>query len=395
MSSTFIYRKIRGVYSFALVLSLLSAGSLWSGCKQKGSKTTQQTASETEKESMSGSMPMDCTVCKQPSRADLLMGSKQTVSGADSGSLAGVSPDNGTGIDTAKMAWIRPGSFPMGSEQFEDAQPVHKVSLKGYYIDVHEVTNDQFARFVSQTHYITVAERPLNPKDFPGVPVKDLVPGSGVFAPPSHPVSLNDPMQWWKYVAGADWRHPKGPGSTINGKGNEPVVQVCYEDCQAYAKWAGKRLPTEAEWEYAAKAGHDYPDYYWGKSLLKNGHYMANNFQGHFPDHNTLQDGYQDLAPICTYPPSDYGLYDMEGNAWEWCSDFYRPDYYGKSPASNPQGPPDSYDPSEPNLVKRVQRGGSFLCSDEYCIRYKTGARGKGEPGSASNNLGFRLVKDK
>ncbi|UAY57437.1 formylglycine-generating enzyme family protein [Arachidicoccus terrestris] len=337
---------------------------------------------------------MDCTLCKEPSRAQLLMGGAgaRTDSGIDAGSRT----DAGSkGNDTAKMVLIEGGSFQMGSDQFADAQPIHRVHVSSFYMDTHEVTNDQFARFVAATNYITVAERPLNPKDYPGVPVDKLVPGSGVFTPPGHPVSLNNPMAWWSYVPGANWRHPKGPGSSIEGKGNLPVVQVCYEDCLAYAKWTGKRLPTEAEWEYAARAGKHFEDYYWGKQLRPGGHFMANNFQGHFPDHNTRADGYDELAPIESYPRSAFGLYDMEGNAWEWCNDFYRPDYYASSPVNNPQGPKDSYDPEEPGLVKRVQRGGSFLCSDEYCIRYKAGSRGKGEPKSASNNLGFRLVRDK
>ena len=336
-------------------------------------------------------VPMDCTLCKEPSRAGLLMGGN-----TGAGDTA-ARPDGAAvhGSDTAGMVFIKGGSFQMGSDQFADARPVHPVTVSSFYMDTHEVTNDQFAGFVAATHYITVAERPLNPKDYPGVPVDKLVPGSGVFTPPGHPVPLNNPMAWWSYIPGADWRHPTGPNSSIAGKGHYPVVQVCYEDCLAYARWAGKRLPTEAEWEYAARAGQHYEDYYWGKTLRQNGKYMANNFQGHFPDHNTRADGFDMLAPVEQYPASRYGLYDMEGNVWEWCSDFYRPDYYSHSPQNNPQGPKDSYDPEEPGLVKRVQSGGSFLCSDEYCIRYKAGSRGKGEPGSASNNLGFRLVRSK
>lgn len=367
------------------------------GHKQdNGDDSTAATAQGTVKTGASGKMPIDCTVCKEPSRAGLLMGSGNDSANntpATGSAVAGVSAD-GSAKDTAAMVHIKAGQFKMGSMQFPDAQPVHQVKLKSYYIDAHEVTNDQFARFVEATHYITVAERPLDPKDYPGVPVDKLVPGSGVFTPPNRRVNLNNPMQWWSYVPGANWRNPRGPSSNIKGKGHFPVVQVCYEDCEAYAKWAGKRLPTEAEWEFAAKAGQDFPNYYWGKTLTQNGHYMANNFQGEFPHHNTLKDGFATLAPTCTFPASAYGLYDMEGNAWEWCSDFYRPDYYKSSSAENPQGPASSYDPEEPGVTKRVQRGGSFLCSDEYCIRYKAGARGKGEPTSASNNLGFRCVRD-
>ena len=376
---------------FALSLSLFS-------CKDRGNQQnknnslTNKTAAASHP-ALNGKMPLDCTLCKEPSRAGLLMGAADT--GTDSAGAANTAGAVSSGADTGKMVLIKGGSFQMGSSQFPDAQPVHRVNISSFYMDTHEVTNDQFAKFVAATHYVTVAERPLNPKDYPGVPVDKLVPGSGVFTPPSHPVSLNNPMAWWSYVPGANWRHPKGPSTSIEGKGQLPVVQVCYEDCLAYAKWAGKRLPTEAEWEYAARAGKHFDDYYWGKELHPGGRFMANNFQGHFPDNNTKADGYDELAPIERYPVSAYGLYDMEGNAWEWCSDFYRPDYYGSSPASDPQGPKDSYDPEEPGQVKRVQRGGSFLCSDEYCIRYKAGSRGKGEPTSASNNLGFRLVRSK
>jgi sulfatase modifying factor 1 len=200
-------------------------------------------------------------------------------------------------------------------------------------------------------------------------------------------------LQWWQYVPGANWRHPQGPKSSIVGKGNDPVVQVCYEDAVAYANWAGKRLPTEAEWEYAARAGRRSTKYYWGNDLKPGGKWVANIFQGQFPNNNTTEDGFRTLAPVKTFPANAGGVYDMDGNVWEWCSDLYRPDYYQKSPANNPKGPSSSYDPEEPGLVKHVQRGGSFLCSDQYCIRYKAGSRGKGETTSASNNLGFRCVK--
>jgi formylglycine-generating enzyme required for sulfatase activity len=266
--------------------------------------------------------------------------------------------------------------------------------VKNFYVDEHEVTNAQFAEFVKATGYITVAEQPLNPADFPGVPVEKLVPGSAVFTPPSHPVSPDDPMQWWTYEDGANWKHPQGPSSNIAGKDNEPVVQVCYTDAVAYAKWAGKRLPTEAEWEYAARAGQYFDNYYWGKDLKPNGKWTANIFQGSFPHNNKMEDGFFDLAPVKSFPPNHFGLYDMEGNVWEWCSDWYRPDAYAKSISVNPQGPEDSYDPDEPGQQKHVQRGGSFLCSDDYCIRYKAGSRGKGETNSAANNLGFRCVMD-
>ena len=318
-------------------------------------------------------------VCKIPSRAMALR----------TAAVSGVSHEQ----STAGMVAVKGGTFRMGSTVFPDAKPVHAVTVNSFWMDAHEVTNAQFAAFVKATGYVTVAERPLNPADYPGVPADKLVPGSAVFTPPAQPVSLNNPLQWWAYVPGANWRHPQGPRSSIAGKGNEPVVQVCYEDAAAYAKWAGKRLPTEAEWEFAARAGRQQATFYWGNDLKPRGKWVANIFQGVFPTKNTLEDGFKTVAPVKTYPANSKGLYDMDGNVWEWCSDLYRPDYYQKSPAVNPKGPKDSFDPEEPGAVKHVQRGGSFLCSDQYCIRYRAGSRGKGETTSASNNLGFRCVR--
>lgn len=297
---------------------------------------------------------------------------------------------------SSTMVYIPAGQFSMGSDDpdFPDAQPVHPVGIHGFWMDEHEVTNGEFARFAEATRYVTVAERKLDPKDFPGVPAENLVPGSAVFAAPAQPVALDNPLQWWKYTPGTSWKHPLGPESAAEGKELEPVVQVCYEDALAYATWAGKRLPTEAEWEYAAQGGHPGRKYYWGNELKPGGKWLANIYQGNFPDKNTAEDGFAGIAPIKLFPANGYGLYDMDGNVWEWCSDFYRPDYYSQSPQNDPQGPADSYDPDEPGAVKRVQRGGSFLCSDQYCIRYRPGSRGKGEVSSASNNLGFRCVKD-
>lgn len=303
--------------------------------------------------------------------------------------------DMGLGSDDVVMVHIKAGKFEMGSEEFSDAQPVHLVSLKEFWMDEHEVTNRQFARFVEATGYQTVAERSLNPKDFPGVPRDLLVPGSAVFTPPSEDAGLQDHLQWWTYVPGASWRHPEGPSSSIKGKEDEPVVQVCYEDAVAFANWAGKRLPTEAEWEYAARGGQASNKYYWGNELKPGGKWPANVFQGDFPVYNSGEDGFKGQAPVKSFAPNPYGLYDMDGNVWEWCADYYRPDAYVHSGETNPQGPSDSHDPAEPGVEKRVQRGGSFLCSDQYCERYIAGSRGKGETSSASNNLGFRCVSDK
>ncbi|UFH56169.1 formylglycine-generating enzyme family protein [Spirosoma sp. KNUC1025] len=318
-------------------------------------------------------------LCKIPSRAAVLR----------SGSLA--KPENRS--ETAEMVLIQGGNFQMGAADFPDARPIHGVTVNSFWMDRHEVTNAQFAAFVKATGYVTVAERPLNPADFPGVPADKLVPGSAVFTPPTQAVSLQNPVQWWQYVAGTNWRHPLGPKSSIVGKDSEPVVQVCYDDAVAYARWAGKRLPTEAEWEFAARAGRKAAKYYWGNELKPRGKWAANIFQGNFPNANTAEDGFRTTAPVQTYSANAYGLYDMEGNVWEWCSDLYRPDYYQKSPVNNPKGPGNSYDPDEPGTIKHVQRGGSFLCSDQYCVRYQAGSRGKGETTSASNNLGFRCVR--
>jgi formylglycine-generating enzyme len=298
------------------------------------------------------------------------------------------------------MTWIPAGTFWMGCEDcgMPDALPVHQVSVDGFWMDITPVTNDQFAAFVQATHYITVAERKPDPKDVPGVPAQFLQPGSLVFTPPSHPVSLEDYSQWWSYVPGANWRHPTGPASDLTGLGQHPVVHIAWEDAQAYAKWAGKRLPTEAEFEFAARGGLDRNRYAWGNQLTVNGKTPANIWQGHFPDSNTAEDGYARTSPVTGFPPNGYGLYDVGGNVWEWCADWYRPDYYRtfttpNVPARDPRGPDASFDPDEPGAQKRVTRGGSFLCSGEYCARYLVGSRGKAEIKSGSSNLGFRLVR--
>ena len=299
------------------------------------------------------------------------------------------------------MVWIPAGEFWMGSDEpkFTDARPWHRVHLSGYWIDKNLVTNAQFARFVAATHYLTVAERKPKTEDFPNAPPEVLVPGSVVFTPPSHAIPLDNGMQWWAYVPGANWRHPQGPSSTIKDLENYPVVHIAYEDAEAYAKWAGKRLPTEAEFEYAERGGLDRAPYAWGKEFTPGGKYMANTFQGHFPEKNTGEDGHVGTSPVGSYKANGYGLYDMSGNVWEWASDWYRPDYYqmlaaNGSVAANPKGPEDSIDPSEPGVPKKVHRGGSFLCSDQYCSRYRPGGRGKGEPSTGTNHLGFRLAKD-
>ncbi len=301
---------------------------------------------------------------------------------------------------TKDMVWIKPGLFLMGSNEkaFRDTHPVHQIRLDGFWLDKTEVTNAEFQRFVKATQYKTVAERTPRQEDFPNAPKENLVAGSLVFTPPQHVVSKGSHLNWWRYVPGANWQHPYGRKSNISGKDNYPVVQIAYADAEAYAKWAHKRLPTEAEFEYAARGGLSEKKYSWGDVLKPGGIWQANIWQGVFPYENTKEDGFADTAPVGRYPANGYGLYDMTGNVWEWCSDWYAADYYknflGALIQKNPKGPEKSLDPAEPNVQKRVQRGGSFLCTDQYCARYMVGARGKGEPDSGSSNVGFRCAMD-
>jgi formylglycine-generating enzyme required for sulfatase activity len=311
-------------------------------------------------------------------------------------------------LPPANMVWVPGGEFSMGAadpsgmedgghEPMEDARPVHRVYVDGFFMDATDVTNAQFAAFVNATGYKTVAEQRPTRAEFPDAPEENLVAGSVVFSPPGGPVPLDNPYRWWGYAAGADWKHPTGPGSSIEGKQNYPVVQIAWEDAAAYAKWVGKRLPTEAEWEFAARGGKAGLPYSWGSQLRPGGRWMANTFQGHFPDRDDGEDGYAGIAPVAQYPANGYGIYDMEGNVWEWCSDWYSAGYYrelaGGSVARNPTGPDVPDDPAEPGVKKKVQRGGSFLCTDQYCARYILGTRGKGEWRSAANHVGFRCVK--
>lgn len=306
------------------------------------------------------------------------------------------------------MVWIPGGEFSMGAQDPPDkddvgmnatidSRPIHRVYVDGFYMDKTDVTNAEFGKFVKAIGYITVAERKPRAEDFPGAPPENLIAGSVVFSPPDHAVPLDNHFQWWNYIHGANWRHPLGPKSDIQGKENFPVVHVAYEDAVAYATWAGKRLPTETEWEFAARGGLAGRPFTWGNEFRPDGKWMANIHQGHFPVNDTGEDGYIGLAAVAQFPANGYGLYDMAGNVWQWTSDWYRPDYYRQlaamgDVARNPQGPSTSYDPSEPNQAKKVQRGGSFLCTDQYCSRYIVGTRGKGDPDTATNHLGFRCI---
>lgn len=313
------------------------------------------------------------------------------------------------------MAWIPGGSFDMGCvdptrfphggpDPMNDARPIHLVHVDGFWMDEKEVTNAEFDEFVKATNYVTIAERTPSAEDFPGAPPEALVAGSIVFTPPMENVPLRDGtggahLRWWNYVPGANWRHPTGPDSSVEGHDDDPVVHIAFEDAEAYAEWANKRLPTEAEWEYAARGGLDSTFYPWGNDFRPEDQWMANTWQGRFPNENTAEDGFVGVAPTGTYPSNDYGLYDMSGNVWEWCADWYRPDTYltqvkrSRDGIYNPKGPVDSHDPQEPGLPKRVQRGGSFLCTEQYCARYIIGTRGKGEISSGTNHIGFRCAK--
>ena len=315
--------------------------------------------------------------------------------------------DRPVGSAPRGMVWVPGGEFSMGAsdpgdlgplpmDTLADTQPIHRVYVGGFWMSETEVTNAEFAAFVEATGYITVAERTPTAEEFPGVPAEALVAGSVVFTPTATRVPLTNHLRWWRYQTEASWRRPDGPGSTVTGTENHPVVHVAFEDAEQYARWAGRRLPTEAEYEFAARGGLSGKLYAWGDEMHPSGETMANTFQGVFPVHDTGEDGHQGSSPVKQYAPNGYGLYDLTGNVWEWASDWYRPDYYQElatgGVARNPQGPADSFDPAEPGVPKRVHRGGSFLCTDQFCARYMVGTRGKGDVGTSTNHLGFRTV---
>jgi formylglycine-generating enzyme required for sulfatase activity len=307
------------------------------------------------------------------------------------------------------MVWVPGGEFSMGAEDprglpqggpdaMSDARPIHRVYVDGFWMDTTEVTNEQFARFVKATGYVTVAERKPRQEDYPDAPPENLVAGSAVFQPPAQAVPLDSHYRWWTYVPEASWRRPAGPGSDLRGRERHPVVHVAYEDAEAFAKWAGKRLPTEAEWEFAARGGLSGQVYTWGGDFRAQGRYQANTYQGSFPSRDEAGDGFGGVAPVAQFAANGYGLHDMSGNVWEWVSDWYRPDTYATRAAAgavtrNPRGPDSSFDPAEPREKKRVHRGGSYLCTEQYCTRYMVGTRGKGEVTSSAAHLGFRCVR--
>ncbi|WP_143307851.1 formylglycine-generating enzyme family protein [Chitinophaga vietnamensis] len=304
------------------------------------------------------------------------------------------------------MVMIPGGSFSMGADDstgMPDEYPTHTVHVDSFLLDEHEVTNAEFAAFVTATGYVTTAEKPITKEELmkslpPGSPEPDsslLAAGALVFTPPDHAVPFDDVSRWWSFVAGASWQHPEGPGSDIKDRAQHPVTQVSWEDAQAYAKWAGKRLPTEAEWEYAARGGLQHQLYPWGDEALTTGKPKANTWNGNFPYRNTKTDGFYGTAPVKSYSPNGYQLYDMSGNVWEWCSDWYDANYYTQCEkgVNNPGGPAKGFDPADPGQEKHVIRGGSFMCSDEYCRGYRVSARMKTTPESGLANLGFRCAK--
>lgn len=308
-------------------------------------------------------------------------------------------------LPVGEMVLIPEGHYEMGgnNEQADpDEFPKHSVKVKSFWMDAHEVTNKQFMEFVNQTGYVTVAERPIDWEELkkqvpPGTPKpadEILQPGSMVFHPTNGPVPMNNPGQWWHWVTGANWKNPEGPNSNIDNKLNHPVVHVSYEDANAYAKWAGKRLPTEAEWEWAARGGLEDPIYPWGNEPAINASSKANFWQGMFPYEDRGEDGFRGTAPVMTYSANGFGLFDMAGNVWEWCEDWYHFEAYGMKGKDMASGPAESLDPQEPRISKRVVRGGSFLCNDSYCSGYRVSRRMKSSEDSGLNHTGFRCVKD-
>jgi sulfatase modifying factor 1 len=319
-------------------------------------------------------------------------------------------------VSPAGMKWIPPGEFVMGTEDeasMPNERPSHKVKLDGFWMDEHLVTNAEFDTFVVATKYVTTAELPVSWEELkkqlpPGTekpPAENLLPGSLVFTPPEHAVDTRDLSGWWTWTTGASWKHPDGPGSSISGKENDPVVQISWDDAVQYAKWAKKRLPTEAEWEYAARGGAKRNTrFWWGDEFRPEGKWMANTFNGSFPYNNTKEDGFPGRSPVKAFPSNGYGLYDMAGNVWQWTADLYRVDVHrtlaselsssGRPFHINPQGPTDSFNPTRalPGAHERVIKGGSFLCHKSYCESYRPTARRGTPPDTGSGHVGFRCV---
>ncbi len=360
------------------------------GCSSSANKNADQT--ETVKDTTSA---MSC--CEINSKSRFL-------NPVDSSEIQ-VQPQGREG-----MVFIEGGIFDMGADNDQaraDEYPKHPVKVENFWIDVHEVTNAQFEKFVEATGYITEAEKNVNweemktqlPPNTPKPADSMLIAGSMVFTPPSVAVPLNDYSKWWSWVPGASWKHPEGPQSNIDSREDHPVVHISYNDALAYCRWAGKRLPTEAEWEYAARGGLQNNIYPWGNEHIENGIPKANSWNGHFPNQNTQKDGFVRTAPVQSYAPNNYGLYDMAGNVWEWTSDWYDMNYYQSLPTdkvtANPKGPERSYDVRNLYDKRKTIRGGSFLCNDSYCSSYRVAARMPGEISTGMSHTGFRCVADK
>jgi formylglycine-generating enzyme required for sulfatase activity len=307
------------------------------------------------------------------------------------------------------MVAIPGGEFTMGSDghhALANERPAHRVQVNAFFLDVTDVTNAQFSKFVAATKYVTTAERKPDwaeiakqlPPGTPKPPDSQLVPGSLVYSPPGRRVPLDDLSQWWRWVPGASWRHPEGPGSSIAKRSDHPVVQVSWDDAVAYCSWAGKRLPTEAEWERAARGGLEGKRFAWGDEFKPGGKFVTNTYTGEFPVRDTAEDGWAGTSPVKSFPPNGYGLYDMAGNVWNWTSDWYRPDTFVAAAASGkvavcPTGPERSFDPADPYSPKRVTKGGSFLCSASYCESYRPSARRGTPPDTGSGHVGFRCAR--
>ncbi len=313
-----------------------------------------------------------------------------------------VLPRQSTGSDTSPtgMARIPGGTFAMGSnEHYPEEAPAHNVRIDAFWMDRHAVTNVEFKRFVDATGYVTLAEKPANAADYPEAKPELLAPSSAVFRKPYGPVDMRNAYSWWTYVAGADWKHPRGPDSSLQGLWKHPVVHVAFEDAEAYATWAGRALPSEAEWEFAARGGLNGAVYAWGDEYMPDGKPMANTWQGEFPYQNLLLDGYEWTSPVGSFAPNGYGLYDMAGNVWEWTTDWYQEHHEIVRPcctAENPRGgkQEDSYDPGAPrgSIPRRVMKGGSYLCAPNYCQRYRPAARMAQAVDTSTCHLGFRCI---